>query len=201
MDEIKTEPLATPTEVVEAPQPTESADAPEVNPSEQNEPGLPTPDLSQQAPAPSLTAAAGNVVATVRKSPGKFLLYAAVALFGILALEFLAQIPRWRKETRVRQVQKAVSAITPDALLTRCGQPLNDVSEDLYPMIARKVTYNSAVSAQTGPQKVTLFFTRTAEEKSDWLYTSMKDETGATVFATPEEQAAVLPCLASVSTK
>ncbi|HYL63989.1 MAG TPA: hypothetical protein VE077_15330 [Candidatus Methylomirabilis sp.] len=203
MNEIKTEPLATPTEIAEAPQPTESANPPEANPTEQNEPSLPAPDLSAPTPAAprltaaTVTAAAANIVATVRKSPGKFLLYAAVVVFGLVALDFLAQIPRWRKETRVRQVQRAVNTVTPDSLLTRCGQPLNDVTEDLYPMIARKITYNSAPSAQTGPQKVVLFFTRTAEEKSDWVYTSMKDETGVTSYSTPEEQAVALPCLAS----
>lgn len=203
MNEIKTEPLAAATEIAEAPQPTASANHPEANPTEQHEPNSPAPDLSALKPvAPSLTAAAvtaaaGNIVATVRKSPGKFLLYAAVAVFGLIALDFLAQIPRWRKETRARQVQRAVNTITPDSLHTRCGQPLEDVTEDLYPMIARRITYNSALPAQTSPGKVVFFFTRTSEENSDWVYTSMKDESGATVFTTPEEQATALPCLAS----
>lgn len=198
MDEIKTEPLATPTEVAEAPQPNESADSLEANPTESAEPSLPTPEVSAPAsPAFDLNAAAAGLLAAARKSPGKLLFYAAVAVFGILALEFLAQIPRWRKETRARQVQRAVNTITPDSVLARCGQPLSDVTEDLYPMVARKITYNSVPSAQIAQPRVALFFTRTEEEKSDWLYTSMKDETGATIFATPEEQAAALPCLAS----
>lgn len=196
MNEIKTEPLAAATEIAESPQLAEVANPSEAIPHEQTESSLPTPPVP--APWPStLNLAVAGAIATVRKSPGKFAFYAAVLFFGIFALEFLAQIPRWRRETRARQVERAVNTITPDSLLTRCGQPLHDVTEDLYPMIARRITYNSALPAQTSPATVIFFFTRTAEEHSDWVYTSMKDGSGATVFTTPEEQATALPCLAS----
>ena len=176
MIESKTEPLAAPAETQEAPKPKQPA-----QPLSSHKPRLP----------------AGSLPTIVRNSPGKVMLYAAVGFFGLLALDFLGHVPRWLQESRGRRLQTAVNSVTPDSVLTRCGQPLEDVTTDLYPMISRRMTYNSPIAAKSGPGKVVLFFSRTAEENSAWLYSSMKDESGATTYATPEEQAAALPCLAS----
>jgi hypothetical protein len=197
MKEIETEPLATPTETPEAPQPTESA-----KPPIPDSPALPA---STSTHTSALTSDARSLLAVARKSPGKVTLYAAAIFFGLLAIDFVAQIPRWMKESRVRRIQAAINSITPDATLARCGQPLEDVTNDLYPMISRRMTYNYTRVTQTGDGhgtitengKVVLFFTRTSEEKSDWVFASMRDQSSATAYSTPEEQAAVLPCLAS----
>lgn len=176
MIESKTEPLAAPAETQEAPKSKQLA-----HPPSSHKPRLP----------------AGSLPTIVRNSPGKVMLYAAVAFFGLLTLDFLGHVPRWLQESRGRRLQTAVNSVTPDSVLTRCGQPLEDVTTDLYPMISRRMTYNSPIAAKSGPGKVVLFFSRTAEENSAWLYSSMKNESGATTYATPEEQAAALPCLAS----
>ncbi len=40
-------------------------------------------------------------------------------------------------------------------------------------------------------------FSRTAEEKSDWVFLSMQSETGTEIYETPEAKIAALPCLDS----
>jgi hypothetical protein len=40
-------------------------------------------------------------------------------------------------------------------------------------------------------------FSRTAEEKSDWVFLSMKDEVQTRSYDTPDAKAAALPCLNS----
>jgi hypothetical protein len=42
-----------------------------------------------------------------------------------------------------------------------------------------------------------LVFSRTAQEKSDWVFLAMKDESGARSYDTPETKIAALPCLNS----
>ena len=46
-------------------------------------------------------------------------------------------------------------------------------------------------------QKIVLEFSRTAEEKSDWVFLSLKDESGARSYDTSETKVAALPCLDS----
>lgn len=169
MNELKTEPLDAPTETSEASQPAE--------------PAKPRGQYNPISPA-----------TTGKKSFGQILLYVVAGFFGLLALDLLVQVPRWMKESHVRRVQRSVDTITPASLVARCGQPLEDVTKDLYPMISRRMTFNSS-TAESG--KVVLFFSRTSEENSEWLYSSMRDEGGAASYNTPDEQMAALPCLAS----
>ena len=172
MTELKTEPLATPTETPEAPE----------------------PDGTRPLRA-SRTSRTSPVSPThVRKSPVKWVLYAAAAFFGLLALELLAQVPRWIKQSHLRRVQHVVDTVTPTSVVAHCGQPLEDVTKDLYPMISRRMTFHSA---KAGSGKVILFFSRTSEENSEWLYSSMRDDSGVTSYNTPDEQMAALPCLAA----
>lgn len=174
MTELKTEPLAAPPETdAEAPEASQTAQSP--NPAARYNPVSP---------------------ATKKKSFGQILLYVAGAAFALLVLDFLVQIPRWMKEAHVRRVQRIVDTVTPGSVISRCGQPLEDVTNDLYPMISRRMTYNSPIAGQSRPGKVVLFFSRTSEENSDWIYSSMRDESGATSYNTPDEQMAALPCLA-----
>jgi hypothetical protein len=169
MDDMKPEPLAAPIESPQSPQPTKSA-----KPSQFTAPSVP-----------------GKFPTTLKK----WLLYAVAAYFGILLLVLLAQIPRWIREARDRHIHTAVNTVTPDSAIARCGQAVEDVTKDLYPMISRTMTYSSPIAGNPGPGKVILFFSRTSEENSDWVFSSMKDETRKITYNTPEEQLAALPCL------
>jgi hypothetical protein len=59
----------------------------------------------------------------------------------------------------------------------------------LYPMIKRTMSYKP-----NGRGTLTFEFSRTSQEKSEWLFLSMSDENGAT-YSTPETQMAAMPCL------
>jgi len=48
-----------------------------------------------------------------------------------------------------------------------------------------------------GGEKLVISFSRTAEEKSDWVFLSMQNEDGAASYDTPEAKIAALPCLDS----
>jgi hypothetical protein len=167
MEKIKTEVIATPTEAPVAAEPKKPEKPPE--PKELVEP----------------------VSSTQR--PSKSWLYAALALLGLAAVLVAAQVPRWIREARERRIHTAVNTVTPESLLARCGQPAADVTKDLYPIIRRTITYKPQGEGRT---PLVLEFSRTAEEKSDWVFLSMSDENG-TKYSTAEEQTAALPCLDS----
>lgn len=171
MDDFKPEPLAAPIESPEAPQPRQ--------------------------PAKALEPIKAGLPAKAPMTLKKWLLYAVAAYFGILALALLLQIPKWTREALDRRVHTAINSVTPDNAIARCGQPIEDVTKDLYPMISRTMTYNSPIAGNPGPGKVILFFSRTSEENSDWVYSSMQDESRKITYYTPEEQLAALPCLTS----
>jgi hypothetical protein len=53
------------------------------------------------------------------------------------------------------------------------------------------------ISYQAGDRTVVLTFSRTAEDKSDWVFLSMNDENGSASYETPDTKIAALPCLDS----
>jgi hypothetical protein len=82
--------------------------------------------------------------------------------------------------------------LTPDNLFARCGAAAQDVSREVYPLVMRTVSYQPR-----GSEKLVISFSRTAEEKSDWVFLSMRNESGASIYDTPEAKIAALPCLDS----
>jgi len=104
----------------------------------------------------------------------------------------LFQIPGWIGTARQTRIQKAVDSVTPERLLARCGPPTEDVTKDVYPIIMRTMSYSRG-----GKGGVVVAFSRTAEEKSDWVFLSMKDASGPMTYTTPEAQVAALSCLDS----
>ncbi len=98
----------------------------------------------------------------------------------------------WLKQRRENRQWLAVSNLTPDRLIARCGQPAEDATHDMYPMIAREMKYNSP-----GGRNVVLAFSRTAEEGSAWVFLSIKDAQSGLAYDSPSTQIAALPCLDS----
>jgi len=118
-------------------------------------------------------------------------LIAAGAIFAVMALVTVQK--RMAEQARIARATRqehAVTTITVDALLARCGQPAEDVTKDMYPILVRTMSYQSREN-----EKIVFEFSRTAEEKSDWVFLSMKDASGASRFDTPEAKIAALPCL------
>jgi len=115
-------------------------------------------------------------------------LIAAATIFGLIAVILLVEgmIERWRSAREIRYEQ-AVASVTPDRLVARCGQPAEVVTKT-YPIVMRTISYRFK-----GNKKVVLVFSRTAQEKNDWVFLAMKDESGARSYDTPEKKIAALP--------
>lgn len=119
-------------------------------------------------------------------------LIAATAFLGLVALLIFSLIPGRKQVERERHAERTVESVTPEIMIAGCGQPAEDVTKDLYPMIKRTMSYKPS-----GKAGVVLEFSRTAEEQSQWVFLSMKDENGTMRYETPETQIAALPCLDS----
>jgi hypothetical protein len=118
-------------------------------------------------------------------------LIAATLLLGLgMLLIFGRATGRNKAAGEVRQ-ERTVESLTPESLVAMCGQPAADATKDLYPMIKRTMSYESS-----GKGTLTLEFSRTSEENSDWVFLSMSDGNGA-AYSTPETQIAAMPCLKS----
>lgn len=120
-------------------------------------------------------------------------LTAAAVVFGLIALLTLAgRVVEWARDARERRHEIAVASITPDRLIARCGEATVDVTKEVFPIVMRTMSYQASAN-----QKLVLAFSRTAEEKSDWVFLSMNDESGAASYDTPDAKIAALPCLDS----
>lgn len=120
------------------------------------------------------------------------LLIVAGMVLGIIAVRYLLLIPGWMKVRRENRQFIAVNNLTPDRLIARCGQPASDQTRDLYPMVARDMSYKSR-----SDETLVFKFSKTAEESSDWVFMSMQDGAGNAKYDTPEAQVNAFSCLDS----
>ena len=119
-------------------------------------------------------------------------LIVAGGIFGVMAVVTVTQrVSEWARNTREKRHEEAVATLSPETLITRCGAPAEDMTKDLYPILMRTMRYQ-----RTGKGTLMIAFSRTAEEKSNWVFLSMKDESGGGSYDTPETKIAALPCLA-----
>jgi hypothetical protein len=114
------------------------------------------------------------------------------AIVGLILLVTLAQRGfEWIGKKRERRHEQAVASATPEHLLARCGQPAEDTTRNLYPILMRTMIYQISRN-----EAYTFEFSRTAEEQSDWVFLSMKDATGKS-YETAEEKVSAMSCLNS----
>ncbi len=142
------------------------------------------------------TGAAGTMVefAEFLKRTKRVWLIVAGAIVGMMALVTVVtrMSERGRNAGEKRQ-QQAILEVIPENLIARCGPPAEDVTKEMYPVVLRTMSY------QRGENEKTVFeFSRTAEAKSNWVFLSMKDQSGTRSFETPEAKIAALPCLDSM---
>lgn len=121
------------------------------------------------------------------------LLIAMGLALAIIGARLLMAAPAWLKERRDNRQFIAVNNLTPERLISRCGQPLDDETRNFYPMVARDIRYQSRASST-----VVLKFSKTAEQSSDWVFMSMQDTTAGTEYDTPAAKIAALSCLDSL---
>jgi hypothetical protein len=112
-------------------------------------------------------------------------------VMGVIVVWVLIVAPGWLKQRRENRQFIAVNNLTPDRLVARCGTPLGDDTKNLYPIIARDMSYESSGG------KIVFKFSRTAEESSDWVFMSMQDSQGNSNYESPGEKVSALPCLDS----
>lgn len=115
------------------------------------------------------------------------------AIFGLVVVfTLVGRFYNWATNKTERRHEQAVASVTPERLITRCGQPAEDLTKNVFPILMRSMTY------QIGRNEAYVFeFSRTAEEQSDWVFLSMKDLNGPKTYETPEEKVAAMSCLNS----
>jgi hypothetical protein len=117
----------------------------------------------------------------------------AGAIFGVMTVvTVMTRMAERAKAAREKRQEQAVLDVMPEKLIARCGPPAEDVTKEMYPVVLRTMTYQRGEN-----EKIMFEFSRTAEEKSDWVFLSMKDQSGARNFETTEAKIAALPCLES----
>lgn len=119
-------------------------------------------------------------------------LMAVGMIVGLIVLATVAERGyAWFSEKRERRQEHAVASVTPEHLRARCGEPLEDTTKSVYPILMRTMTY------QMSRNETYIFdFSRTAEENSDWVFLSMKDSNGKS-YETAEEKVSAMSCLNS----
>jgi hypothetical protein len=131
--------------------------------------------------------------ASILKRTWRLCLFAVGAIVVLMAVAAVAaSLYQHARKAREVRIEEAVASATPERLIARCGQPAKDVTKVFYPLLVRMMSYQPE-----GSQESVLVFTRTAEEKSDWVFLSMKDESGTRSYDTPDAKIAALPCLDS----
>jgi hypothetical protein len=120
-------------------------------------------------------------------------LIAAGAVFGVMVVVTVTtRMAERAKIAREKRQEQAVLDVIPENLIARCGPPAEDVTKEMYPVVLRTMSYQRGEN-----EKIVFEFSRTAEAKSDWVFLSMKDQSGTGHFETPEAKIAALPCLDS----
>jgi hypothetical protein len=144
------------------------------------------PEISQTSAAARM-AESGEF----RKSTKPVWLIVAGAMVGMMAVGAVVtgMSERGRNAGEKRQEQATIEVI-PQNLIASCGPPAEDVTKEMYPVVLRTMSYQRADN-----ETIVFEFSRTAQAKSDWVFLSMKDQSGTRNFATPEAKIAALPCL------
>ena len=148
------------------------------------------------APEISQTGAAGTMVefAEFLKRTKRVWLIVAGAIFGMMAVvTVVTRMSEGARNAREKRQEQAVLEVMPENLTARCGPPAEDVTKEMYPVVLRTMSYQRGEN-----EKIVFEFSRTAEAKSDWVFLSMKDQSGTRSFETPEARIAALPCLDSM---
>jgi len=151
-----------------------------------------TPEIRQTI---RQTGAAGTMAefAEFLKRTKHVWLIVAGAIFGVMTVvTVVTRMSERARNAREKRQEQAVLEVTPENLIARCGPPAEDVTKEMYPVVVRKMSYQRGEN-----EKIVFEFSRTAEAKSDWVFLSMKDQSGTRSFETPDAKIAALPCMDS----
>jgi len=145
-----------------------------------------------EAAKTNLPTSLAGMAALLKRTKRVWLMTAGI-IIGVAALVNLtARAAEWAKNARERRQLHVIATLTPENLFARCGAAVGDETKEVYPVVMRTLTYQPR-----GGEKLVISFSRTAEEKSDWVFLSLQNENGAAIDSTPEARIAALPCLDS----
>jgi hypothetical protein len=152
---------------------------------------------AQKVAAPEITRTGGTAsgadfVEFLKRTKGVWLGIAGGILGVMTLVTVVTRMSERARDAREKRQEQVVLDVMPEKLISRCGPPSEDVSKEMYPVVLRTMTYQRGES-----EKIVFEFSRTAEAKSDWVFLSMKDQSGARNFETTEAKIAALPCLDS----
>jgi hypothetical protein len=128
----------------------------------------------------------------LRRTKRVWLMTAGIVIAAAALMNLSARAAEWVKNARERRQLHAMATLTPESLIVRCGPAAQDETKEVYPVLLRTLRYQPR-----GGETLVMSFSRTAEEKSDWVFLSMQNENGAAIDSTPEARIAALPCLES----
>lgn len=183
---------ATPEPRTETPVPAESSPPAEPAKSPQQ------PQPSRYAPviigSPDGDAASplADIAAFVKRTWRVWLLAGGAILGSLLLIALLQWLAELARNAQERRFERAIASVTPERLIARCGQPAEDVTKEVFPVVMRTIRYERGRS-----DNLLLTFSRTAEQQSDWVFLSMKDENGGKSLDTVDSKIAALSCLDS----
>jgi hypothetical protein len=140
----------------------------------------------------SLPTSLAEFSALLKHTKRVWLIGASIVIAAVAVVNLSARAAEWAKNSRERRQLHAMATLTPDHLFARCGAAAEDVTKEVYPVVMRTMSYQRGAR-----EKLVISFSRTAEEKSDWVFLSMQNENGAAIDDTPEAKIAALPCLDS----
>ncbi len=113
------------------------------------------------------------------------------AIFGMMVVvTIMTRMSERARNAGEKRQEQATIEVIPQNLIASCGPPAVDVTKEMYPVVLRTMSYQRADN-----ETIVFEFSRTAQAKSDWVFLSMKDQSGTRSFATPEAKIAALPCL------
>jgi hypothetical protein len=125
-----------------------------------------------------------------RKPTKRVWLIVLGAIVGMTAAATIVTRMSKPRNAGEKRPEQATIEVIPQNLIASCGPPAEDVTKEMYPVVLRTMSYQSADN-----KTIVFEFSRTAQAKSDWVFLSMKDQGGTKSFATPEAKIAALPCL------
>jgi hypothetical protein len=110
---------------------------------------------------------------------------AGIVIGAAALMNLSARAAEWVKNARERRQLHAMATLTPESLIARCGPAAQDETKEVYPVLLRTLRYQPR-----GGETLVMSFSRTAEEKSDWVFLSMQNENGAAIDSMPEARIA-----------
>lgn len=116
----------------------------------------------------------------------------AVVVGLILTVAGVQRFKDMLRAAQLKRYDRAVASLTPDRLIARCGQPAEDTSKEVFPVVLRTIHYKPWIG-----EPLVFAFSRTDEQKSDWVFLTMKNENGTRSFDSSEEKIAAFSCLDS----